>query len=120
MAKRSRKTCPRCGGSGRFSFHPTRGTVCFQCNGLGYILVDEAKEAKRRANAAVKAADNEARRQLMSDAYWQVVNEMNALYGPFDVTTALGIDQLNYATAKATGKALHVIRDERIKNTLRR
>jgi len=56
----------------------------------------------------------------MSDAYWQVVNEMNALYGPFDVTTALGIDQLNYATAKATGKALHVIRDERIKNTLRR
>jgi hypothetical protein len=47
-------TCPRCGGSGHYSYNQISGTTCFQCGGAGIILpkqpaqweavIDEAKK----------------------------------------------------------------------------
>ena len=34
------KDCPRCGGSGHYSFNPIHGTRCFKCNGAGKILAN--------------------------------------------------------------------------------
>lgn len=38
------KTCPRCGGTGNYSFNHRDGSMCFQCHGFKYIfpkLTDE-------------------------------------------------------------------------------
>ena len=32
--------CPRCGGSGQYSYNPMYGTVCFQCRGSGKQVMD--------------------------------------------------------------------------------
>jgi excinuclease UvrABC ATPase subunit len=111
----SKVTCRRCGGSGKFSFHLTKGTVCFGCNGTGTQLVDLKKEAAAKARAAKRQAAQAARAETMRAAYNAVVAEMNALLGPFDVDTPLGLDRLNQACGRKFGKALHVVRDERIK-----
>ena len=29
--------CPRCGGSGTYSYCTMYGNTCFKCNGLGFI-----------------------------------------------------------------------------------
>ena len=66
-------TCPRCGGSGKFSFNMMYGTMCFKCEGRGYVLTEariirnrikrEAALEKQRAknggltNAEVKRAN---------------------------------------------------------------
>lgn len=39
-------TCPRCGGSGHFSYNPIDGTKCYGCNGIGFIRITGKKEAK--------------------------------------------------------------------------
>lgn len=52
-------SCPRCGGSGHYSFNLARGTVCFQCNGLGSVsqkltpaLYAQAEQAVREGKLA--------------------------------------------------------------------
>lgn len=39
-------TCPRCGGSGHYSFNLMTGTKCFKCHGAK--LIDSARGAKAR------------------------------------------------------------------------
>lgn len=66
--------CPRCNGTGHFSYHPNYGTVCFKCGGEGTIEYTEAqykamikrqnkaaelkeiKEEERKARQAISAA----------------------------------------------------------------
>ena len=46
-----RKTCTRCGGSGRYSHCTMYGDTCFKCNGKGKVLT----AAGARALAAINA-----------------------------------------------------------------
>lgn len=115
MKALTKTTCTRCGGSGSFSFHLVRGTVCFGCEGTGFQMVDLKKQQERQAAAAKRQAEKEAFHANMRAAYEAVVAEMNALLGPFDVTTQLGVHQLDQAVAKKFGRAMHVIRNERMK-----
>ncbi len=109
------KTCGRCGGSGRYSFNLVRGTVCFRCDGAGVVTVNVAAEEKKAARVAERNAVELARREQVLAALAEVVTEMNAVYGPFDVTTVLGMEGLNNATFRATGKTCYQHRDERLK-----
>jgi len=63
--------CPRCGGSGHYSYNPMDGTRCFACGGRGYEIkevrwyTDKQREALDRAaekRAAAKAVKVEERR----------------------------------------------------------
>lgn len=110
----TKQTCGRCGGSGKFSFHLVKGTVCFGCNGSGFQMVDAIKAAARKAKQAERAVQQQAARAKVSAMSDLVIAEMNAVYGPFDVQTELGIDQLNKAVAAVTGKSLWIHRDERL------
>lgn len=48
--------CPRCLGTGNYSYHPNYGTVCFKCNGGKVIEYTEAQYAalQKRANKAAE------------------------------------------------------------------
>ncbi len=107
-------TCTRCDGTGKFSFNLIRGTVCFKCNGKGIEIVDIKKEEKRQIAAKKRLEENMRQRAIMSKLYLEVVAEMNALLGPFDIDTEIGLDKLNLACGAKFGKAIHTIRDERL------
>lgn len=102
---KTKQTCTRCGGSGNYSYNMMEGTRCYGCSGSGFQMIDLAVVAKKQAAAAVKAAGNEERRQARIAAAKKVTAELNAAYG-FDVTTELGLDRLNQAVFRATGKDL--------------
>lgn len=114
MSKLTKVDCTRCSGSGTYSFNLVRGTVCFKCEGSGFQMIDLAVLARRKIADEKKQVMQAARAGMMKSAWAEVIAEMNAMHGPFDVATALGVDMLNKATFIATGKALVKIRDERI------
>lgn len=52
--------CPRCGGTGQYSYHPLYGSKCFECGGTGYLLpslTPEYIERVREYFASSRAAD---------------------------------------------------------------
>jgi DnaJ-class molecular chaperone len=59
-ATKTEATCPRCGGSGQYSYHQLHGTVCFGCQGRGVVQVAAAKAAETTERAA-RRAENLAR-----------------------------------------------------------
>lgn len=40
-----KKACPRCGGSGHYSFNLMTGSRCFQCHGNGKVLTKRGQAA---------------------------------------------------------------------------
>lgn len=48
MATLTKIACPRCGGSGSYSFNQIHGTKCYGCDGLGTITADAEKLAKQK------------------------------------------------------------------------
>ena len=38
--------CPRCGGSGHYSYNPIDKTRCYGCNGIGFVRITGKKETK--------------------------------------------------------------------------
>lgn len=46
MTKFESKECPRCGGSGHYSFNLMHGTMCYGCSGTGEQLTKRGKAAK--------------------------------------------------------------------------
>ena len=54
-------SCTRCGGSGKYSFHLIRGTVCFQCGGSGSKMIDLKNTVARQAAAAARHQSKVAR-----------------------------------------------------------
>lgn len=40
------RACPRCGGSGNYSYNTRDGTQCYGCGGLGLRLADETGDGK--------------------------------------------------------------------------
>ena len=103
---KTKQVCRRCGGSGSFSFNLKDGTVCYGCNGSGFQMVDAAAIARRQATAAKKHAESLAKQSAYIAAMTAVKNELNAVFGPFDLSTLLGIDKLNCVVYRATGKNL--------------
>jgi len=58
------RTCPRCGGSGEFSYCSMYGRVCFKCHGDGAILTARGRAAnnwlsakKRKLAGEIKVGD---------------------------------------------------------------
>lgn len=41
------RTCPRCAGSGRYSYCTMHGSTCFKCNGRGWLLTKRGAAAQR-------------------------------------------------------------------------
>jgi len=104
-AMKTKQTCGRCGGSGNYSFNLRDGTVCYGCNGSGFQMVDLAAVAKKQAAAAKRQSSANAEREAYIAAMAAVRNEFNASFG-FDLTTVLGLDKLNTAVYRETGKDL--------------
>ena len=40
------ETCPRCLGTGKYSYCTLYGNWCFKCNGIGYIKIPTKKTKK--------------------------------------------------------------------------
>lgn len=111
---KTKVTCRRCGGGGNYSFNLRDGTMCYGCNGSGFQMVDLVKESARKQRAAIKQTEQLARQQAVIQMTERVFAEFNPIYGPFDISTELGRDQLNCAVARALGKNIYRIRDERL------
>jgi hypothetical protein len=47
------KICPRCGGSGEWSYNQRDGTMCWKCGGMGYIAAKVNKKAVDISRAKV-------------------------------------------------------------------
>lgn len=77
-------------------------------------MVDPVKEEKKRIAREAKQAERQAKSAACSAAWQATIAELNPIYGPFDVTTALGVDQLNCRVYRVTGKNLATHRDERM------
>lgn len=52
--------CPRCGGSGHYSYNPKDGTRCFGCNGTG-ITVQKVRAYTEKEYTRMRAANERAR-----------------------------------------------------------
>ncbi len=102
---KTKTTCGRCGGSGSYSFNLRDGTVCYGCMGSGFQLVDLNAVAKKQAAAANRLAKAMSQRDAYIAAMTAVKNEFNSEFG-FNLETALGVDQLNAAVYRKTGKNL--------------
>lgn len=75
MVVLSKVKCPRCGGSGSYSFNMLHGTKCYGCNGVGTILADVAKLEKQK-RARLK---REAERAVTMGARIAEGNRLNAV-----------------------------------------
>lgn len=51
-------TCPRCGGTGKYSWNYTYGDVCFKCNGRKQVLLAKNIKTKKFRLAFEKALKN--------------------------------------------------------------
>ena len=105
MNKATKITCTRCDGSGSFSFNLARGTVCFGCEGAGFVMVDAAKHAKAQAAKAIRNAKQAATMARRAELAAKISAEMNAVYGPFPATEK-GAYELMCAVQRATGKTI--------------
>lgn len=112
---KAQKDCGRCCGKGYIpAFGHVAGGTCFNCMGRGFFVVNVAAEQRKQKAADARRAQSEARAEMMKAAFAAVVAEMNATFGPFEVATARGLDALNCAVARATGKDLGQHRNQRI------
>ena len=107
-------TCTRCGGSGKYAFNAKDGTVCYGCRGTGFQMVDLAARAKKQAAAAVRADEANRKASAVKEVTAAVKAELNSKFGPFDIMTEMGVELLNRAAVKILGKTIWEIRDERM------
>lgn len=113
----SKIACPRCGGSGHFSFNLVRGTVCFKCDGAGFVMGNLKTIARNQAAKEKRQADQRAYHEKMSSVYCDIIREMNQIHNVPDVDSPLGRQTIDYAVIAATGKSIAQHRDERIRQT---
>lgn len=76
-------TCPRCNGTGNYSYHPNYGTVCFKCGGAGTIEYTEAQYKamiKRQNKAAVIKELRQEEMKAKAAISAQVVDTLIARY----------------------------------------
>ena len=82
--------------------------------GRGFFVVNVAAEQRKQAASDRRNAEAAAKREANIAALEAVVAEMNSKFGPFNVETELGLDMLNCAVARATGKDLYQHRAQRL------
>ena len=111
---KTKQNCSRCGGSGKFSFNQLHGDVCYGCTGSGFQMVDLAAVAKKQAAAAVRGEEANRKAGAVKEVTAAVKAELNSKFGPFDITTEIGVELLNSAAVKNLGKTIWAIRDERM------
>lgn len=94
-------SCPRCGGGGHYSFNLVRGTVCFQCNGLGSV--------SQKLTPALYAQAEQAVREGKLEAYLESLRleqrAKNATGRVMDAWRATGIGSL-YSWQQAASDAI--------------
>lgn len=56
--------CPRCGGSGHYSFNPLDGTTCFKCSGNGFIYEDIRAYTEKEYNTMKKSAEKAKEKRI--------------------------------------------------------
>jgi hypothetical protein len=66
------KTCPRCGGSGHYSYCQMYGTVCFKCSGRGGILTKRGAAAQNFLNdlRSVEAKDLKVGDLILEESFF--------------------------------------------------
>jgi hypothetical protein len=98
-------TCPRCGGSGHYSFNQISGTTCFQCHGAGIIIPKKSlqweaviTEAKKEVKAGKLTEYMEylAARKLTKTA-------MEQLFAAWRATEVAKDYEAHWQTSKRTG-----------------
>jgi hypothetical protein len=95
MADEMKKiTCPRCNGSGNHSFNLIRGTVCFKCDGAGYLTVDAKTHSRNQKAAAKRKEQRDAERELRAKIAAEVSSELQKELGPFPDTCKGGYDMV--------------------------
>jgi Ni,Fe-hydrogenase I small subunit len=104
-------TCPRCDGSGHYSFNLIHGTVCFKCSGAGFIMGDVSAIARNKKAKEARLHVERERQAMMSAAYREVVAQMDAIYHIGNTDTALGLQTLDYMVIKETGRSIAQHRD---------
>lgn len=103
---KTKQTCSRCGGSGKYSFNMLDGDVCYGCRGRGFQMVDVAALARKQAAAMQREVAASRAAEQYKQAMAATKSELNLRFGPFDLTTEIGLDRLNHACFKGTGKDL--------------
>jgi Ni,Fe-hydrogenase I small subunit len=98
-------TCTRCGGSGSYSFNLARGTVCFGCEGAGFVMVNAQKHAKAQVAKAARKAEAAATMARRAELAAKISAEMDALYGPFPANEKGAYDRM-VAVKRATGMTI--------------
>lgn len=85
--------CPRCGGSGNYSYNPKDGTRCFGCNGTG-IAVQKVRAYTEKEYTRMKAANERARakREIEKEAKTRDLVENAAKY-KHEVVLKLGFGE---------------------------
>jgi Ni,Fe-hydrogenase I small subunit len=115
MTKRAnltKATCSRCNGSGHHSFNLIYGTVCFKCDGAGFVMINMKNEARNKKARELRDSQTRARMDMMRAAYQEIIERMNVIHQVAKVDTPLGIQTLDHAVIKATGKSIAQHRDE--------
>ena len=85
--------CPRCGGSGHYSYNPKDGTRCFGCNGTG-IAVQKVRAYTEKEYTRMKAANERtrAKREIEKEAKTRDLIENAAKY-KHEVALKLGFGE---------------------------
>ena len=114
MSKLIKVTCSRCNGSGKFSFNLVRGTVCFLCEGVGFKMVDAAKEARRIAAKAKRDTINAATYEIRMKFAKEVRLELDAEFGPFADTELGAYERMRACQVAYGGKTPGALVSERM------
>lgn len=89
MYVRVKGKCPRCGGSGHYSFNPMDGTICFQCRGSGVQVMDVRWYTEGQRASMDKAAEKRAAAKA---------EKVEARRVKFAARNAFGFGELGYIT----------------------
>lgn len=68
MVVRVRMTCPRCGGSGHFSYNEMDGTMCYGCMGAGKVVNEVRAYTEKEYTAMERTNERAKERKLEAKA----------------------------------------------------
>jgi len=89
MYVRVKGKCPRCGGSGHYSYNPMDGTICFQCRGSGAQVMDVRWYTDAQRASMDRAAEKRAAAKAEKDEERHI---------KFAARNSFGFGELGYIT----------------------
>lgn len=75
-------------------------------------MVNLKNEARNKRAKELRESQEQERRAMMSAAYQEIVQQMNAIHHIENIDTELGLHMLDRAVQQATGKTIAIHRDE--------